>query len=102
MKKKKKIFFFVIQPTWHDDVCSIGWDFDTAHWHNGQPFFDCVKPIPGGQKILQENGGHWLLHSHISQPNRSFKKPNGQFLIHWFIDGHDWHSHLRQPLESIW
>ncbi len=68
-----KQILFVIKYTWHEDVYSIGLDFDTAHWHNGQPFSDCAKPTPGGQRILQVNGGHWSLHSQISQPKRSFK-----------------------------
>ncbi len=87
--------------TWQDDVYSVGFAFVVAHWHNGQPSADLANPTSVGHCIPQENGGHWSLHSQMSQPNKSFKYPDGQFFVHWSIDGHDWHSHRRQPFESV-
>ncbi len=87
--------------TWQDDVYSVGFDFVVAHWHNGQPSADLANPTSVGHCIPQENGGHWSLHSQMSQLNKSFKYPDGQFFVHWSIDGHDWHSHRRQPFESV-
>lgn len=72
LNNKAKVII-LIKHTWHKDVDSIGLDLGIAHWHSGQPFSDCAKPMPDGQSILHENGGHRSLHSQTSQPNRSFK-----------------------------